>query len=76
MTKICIIAGNADEAYRYARSQYWEKDQWFFPNNPNELMFKTNFHVLVIGSAGFNFPPSMFEKIFKLAHERGKIDRR
>jgi hypothetical protein len=71
-----LLAGNADEAYRYAKSQYLEKDQWFFPKDVNELLFKTNFHVLVVGTAGMNMPPSLFEKIYHLALERGKIDRR
>ena len=76
MTKICLIAGNQEEAYRFARSQYLENDQWFFPASPNDLLFRSNFHVLVVGSAGFNFPSTVFERIYQLALERGKIDRR
>jgi len=75
MTKICILAGNREEAYRYARSQNLEQDQWFYPNNPNDLLFKTNFHVIVVGTAGQNFPPTIFEKIYQLALERGKVGR-
>ena len=76
MTKICIIAGNEEEAYRFARNQNLSKDQYFYPHNVNDLLFRTNFHVIVVGSAGFNIPSSMFEKIYNLALERGKIDRR
>lgn len=76
MTKICLIAGNSEEAYRYARSQYLEKEQWFYPKDANDLLFKTNFHVIVVGTAGQNFPASTFEKIYNLALERGRIDRR
>jgi len=75
MTKICILAGNELEAYQWARSQNLEKDQYFFPTSPNELLFKTNFHVVVIGSAGQNIPESMFNKIYTLALERGRIGR-
>lgn len=75
MTKICIIAGDENEAYRYARNQNLNKDQWFYPRSVNELMFKTNFHVIVVGTAGQNFPSSIFEKIYKLALERGRIGR-
>jgi len=40
-----------------------------------ELMFKKNFHVLVVGTAGENSAPDVFEKIYKLAVERGKVGR-
>lgn len=75
MTRICLIAGNKEEAYRFARSQYLEKDQWFFPDSVNDLLFQSNFHVIVVGTAGQNFPPSIFEKIYNLALERGRIGR-
>jgi hypothetical protein len=76
LTRICLIAGNEHEAYTWARNQNLEKDQYFFPKNESELLFKSNFHVLVIGTAGMNVPASYFEKVYKLALERGKIDRR
>lgn len=76
MTKICLIAGNSEEAYRFARLQNLEKDQWFFPSSPNDLLFHSNFHVIVVGNAGMNFPSSIFEKVYKLALERGKIGRK
>jgi hypothetical protein len=75
MTRICIIAGNEEEAYRFAKNQNLEKDQYFYPHNSNDLLFKTNFHVLVIGTAGQNIPSLIFEKIYNLALERGKIGR-
>jgi hypothetical protein len=75
MTKICILAGNSEEAYRFARLQNLEKDQYFYPNSPNDLLFQSNFHVIVCGTAGMNIPASMFEKIYNLALERGKIGR-
>ena len=76
MTKICLLAGNEHEAYTYAHNQSLEKDQWFYPKSENELLFKTNFHVLVVGTAGMNIPSHYFEKIYKLALERGRIDRK
>ena len=75
MTKLCLLAGNSEEAYRYARLQNLDKDQWFYPSSPNDLLFKENFHVIVIGTAGQNFPSTIFEKIYKLALERGRIGR-
>ncbi len=75
MTKLCLIAGNLHEAETFARSQFLENDQWFYPRDINDLLFKTNFHVLVIGSAGMNTPSSYFEKILQSALSRGKIGR-
>lgn len=75
MTKICLIAGNSEEAYRFARLQNMSPDQWFFPSSPNELLFQSNFHVIVCGTAGMNTPSGIFEKIYQLALERGKIGR-
>lgn len=74
-TTICIIAGNYKEAAAFASSQYWSDKQWFFPTDESEIKNKINFHVLVIGSAGENVPPSYFERIYRLARERGKIGR-
>ena len=75
MTKLCIIAGNELEAYRWAQSQNLGKDQWFYPNSINELLFKKNFHVITVGSVGENSPPEVFEKLYNLALQRGKIGR-
>lgn len=75
MTKICLIAGNFHEAEMFASSQNLEANQWFFPHDPNDLLFKKNFHVIVVGTAGWNFPTAMFEKIYELALKRGRIER-
>ena len=72
MTKICLIANNEEEAYRFARNQNLNKDQYFYPHSMNDLLFRTNFHTIVVG---FNIPSSTFEKIYNLALERGKIGR-
>lgn len=75
MTKICIIAGDENEAYRWARNQNLDRDQYFYPHNESELLFKQNFHVIVVGSAGHNIPSQLFEKIYQLALKQGKIGR-
>jgi len=75
MTQICLLAGNSEEAYRFARSQNLDNSQWFYPKEPNDLLFKHNFHVIVVGTAGNNVPPSLFEKIYQLALKRGAIGR-
>lgn len=75
MTKICLIAGNEHEAYQYARNQNLSKEQYFYPKDINDLLFRSNFHVLVVGTAGQNIPANVFEKMYNLALERGKINR-
>lgn len=75
MTRICLIAGNGEEAYRFARLQSLSKEQWFYPKDANDLLFQSNFHVIVVGTAGFNFPAKTFERLYEIALERGKIGR-
>jgi hypothetical protein len=72
---ICIIAGNFQEAKNWAYGQQLESNEWFYPHEPDILMRKTNFHVIVVGTAGVNVPPSYFERIFNLAKTRGRIGR-
>lgn len=72
---ICIISGNYLEAQRWATGQLLESDEWFFPADFDDLMKRSNFHVLVIGTAGLNTPASYFERILMTAKERGKVNR-
>lgn len=73
---ICIIAGNYLEAKRWADGQLLDDSEWFYPREPDELLKKENFHVVVVGTAGQNVPSSYFERIFNLAKSRGRINRR
>jgi hypothetical protein len=75
LTKICLIAGNRHEAETFARSQFLEDSQWFYPKDVNELIFRSNFHVLVVGTAGQNTPAAYFERILQTALKRGAIGR-
>lgn len=68
---ICILAGNGLEAYQWARGQNLRDDEWFYPAHPDELIARTNFHVIVVGTAGVNVPTGYFERIYSLAKERG-----
>ena len=70
---ICILAGNYHEAKRYASAQLLEDDEWFFPVDERDLLSRTNFHVLVVGTAGMNVPSSYFERILSLAKQRGSL---
>ena len=70
---ICIIAGNHDEAKRWAYGQQLDKSEWFYPSDEYELMRRSNFHVLVIGTAGQNVPQSYFDRIFELAKVSGSL---
>lgn len=75
MTKLCIISGNYQEAKTWASGQMLDDDSWFYPADIFDLERRSNFYVVVIGSAGQNVPPSYFERIFSLARQRGKIGR-
>jgi len=75
MTKICILAGNLTEAKTWARGQNLEDNQWFYPVNTTDLAFRSDFHVITIGTAGLNTPSMYFEQIYSLAQKRGKIGR-
>lgn len=70
---ICIIAGNKLEAQRFADGQLWDKEDWFYPEDIVDLYKRKNFHVIVTGSAGLNVPPTVFERLYKLARQRGKM---
>lgn len=75
MTKLCILAGNYKEAVSWARSQNLQANDWFFPEDEYDLKTKTNFHVIVVGTAGENVPPFYFDRIYLLAQTRGRIGR-
>lgn len=70
---ICIIAGNYNEAKRYAAGQQWEDEEWFYPADEYDLSGRKNFHVIVIGTAGQNVPQSYFDRVFELAKNRGRM---
>jgi len=72
---ICIIAGDAHEAETWAHSQLLARNEWFFPESEDDLRQHSNFHVLVVGTAGHHIPASYFNKIFALAQTRGRIGR-
>lgn len=70
---ICILAGNFNEAKTWAYGQQLDRSEWFYPADEQELLHRTNFHVVVIGTAGQNVPLSYWDKIFELAKSRGRM---
>jgi hypothetical protein len=70
---ICILAGNREEARRFAAGQFWESHEWFYPENIGDLFQHSNFHVLVVGTAGQNVSSTYFEKVYNLARQRGRM---
>jgi tRNA A37 threonylcarbamoyladenosine dehydratase len=72
---ICLIAGNYEEALTFAKSQFLARNEWFYPRDEDELKRMSNFHVLVVGSAGHNVPSSYFDRFYALAQTRGRIGR-
>lgn len=72
---ICIIASNFQSALIFAKSQLLEPDEWFYPDDIRNLQKETNFHVLISPSA-HTLQPQFFEKLFRIAKERGRIGRK
>lgn len=72
---ICILAGNYLEAKTYAYGQQLDEDEWFYPIDTDDLLKRTAFHVLVVGTAGHNVPVSYFDRVFQIAKQRGRIGR-
>lgn len=70
---ICLLSGNFLEAKRYADANLLSEDEWFYPIDENDLSKRSDFHVLIVGTAGLNVPSSYFERILRLAKERGRI---
>lgn len=73
---ICIIAGDYHEAETWAHSQLLARSEWFYPKDEEDLKTRNNFHVFVVGTAGFNIPTNYFNHIYSLAQQRGKIGRK
>jgi len=72
---ICLIAGNSFEAYTFAKGQFLADNEWFYPETIEILYARSNFHVLVVGTAGQNVPNNYFERLLSIAQIRGKIGR-
>ena len=70
-----LIAGNYLEAQRFAAAHDLEDNEWVCPIDISDIYRYTNFHVLVIGTAGQNVPNSYFERVYQLAKQRGRIGR-
>lgn len=69
---ICILAGNYLEAERWANGQDLARNEWFYPKDEDDLNGRKDFHVVVIGTAGANVPASYFERIYRIAKQRGR----
>jgi len=70
---LCFLAGNYQEAVRFASANLLDDDEWFFPYDEDDLRRRKDFHVIIVGTAGMNVPPSYFERILALARERGRM---
>lgn len=71
---IYILAGSYNNAKKWATAQLLGDDEWFSTLDLDELNRASNFHVVIHESAS-ELSPSFFEKVFSLAHTRGRINR-
>jgi len=70
---IAIIAGNYKEAYTWAKGQLLADDEWFFLSDIDDLIGKSNFHVIVTSSVADTISPYRFERLFSLAKKKGRM---
>lgn len=71
---IFILAGNYNQAKKWASTQQLADDEWFSTLDLDELKRASDFHVIVLETAA-ELPSMLFEKLFNLAHKRGRINR-
>lgn len=45
---ICLIAGTANHAKRWAKSQNLRDEEWFFPTSLFDLMRRKNYHTIMV----------------------------
>lgn len=72
---IFILAGAYSHAKKWAESQFLANDEWFYTLDLDELKSRENFHVVVLDSAA-ELSPMFFEKVFNMAHTRGRMNRK
>ena len=75
MTKIFILAGTYSEAKKWAKAQQLDNDSWFATLDVDDLNGYENFHVIVLENAS-ELPPSEFERLFRVARTRGRMNRK
>ena len=71
---IFIIAGSYGQAKKWASAQHLADEEWFCTLDLDELKRTSNFHVVVLESAS-DLSPIFFERLFNMAHARGRINR-
>lgn len=71
---IYILAGSYKSAKKWAAAQLLTDDEWFCTLDLDDLKSRENFHVVVLETAS-DLPPIQFERVFSLAHIRGRINR-
>lgn len=71
---IFILAGTYSHAKKWAESQQLADSEWFSTLDLDELKGHQNFHVVVHDSAAELSQP-FFEKLFRTAQIRGRINR-
>jgi hypothetical protein len=71
---IYLLSGNYEEARKWASSQNLDGEEWFATLDVDELMQRSNFHIIVLPGAQFLSPP-FFERLWNTAQKRGRVGR-
>jgi len=72
---ILIIATSLARARNWADNQGLESTEWFYVDKPEQLVFKQNFHTIVIEPFP-DYQLTLFEKLYHEAKKYGAIGRR
>ena len=68
---ICIIAESRRKATRWAEGQMLREDEWFYPDERNDLLTRKDFHVIVIDPG--DMPNNFLNELLTLAWRRGRM---
>ncbi len=69
---ICIIASNHKAAERWAKSQFLQDEDWFFPTCLEDLYYRKDFHVITTPD-GADIPNAYLNRLVTLAWKRGRM---
>lgn len=69
---ICLIAGTAAHAKRWAKAQNLRDDEWFYPSSLFELMRRKNYHTIIVNEGIDEISNDHLNRLLTAAWEHGR----
>lgn len=69
---ICLIAGTAKHAERFAKSQNLRADEWFYAATLFDLVKRKNFHVICVVEGIEHLTNDQLNRLLTAAWENGR----